>query len=156
MTTDHASALREHGIYVTAPRLAVLRAIDENPHASASTLVDAVRADIGSVSRQSVQDTLETLTALGMVRQIQPMGSPARYESRTGDNHHHVICRDCGAVEDVDCAVSRRPCLTASESHGYAIDEAEVLYWGTCPRCQRRPTRSRNHEPSTTDRGEPR
>ena len=138
MTTDHASALREHGIYVTAPRLAVLRAIDENPHASASTLVDAVRADIGSVSRQSVQDTLETLTALGMVRQIQPMGSPARYESRTGDNHHHVICRSCGRVEDVDCAKGEMPCLTAFDAKGFAIDEADVTYWGICPECQKR------------------
>ena len=136
MFVDHTSLLRSQGIYVTAPRLATLRAVVDQPHASADVIVGTVRSEIGSVSRQSVYDTLNTLTELGLLRRIQPMGSPARYESRIGDNHHHVICRSCGCIEDVDCAVNVRPCLTASESHGFEIDEAEVIYWGLCPSCR--------------------
>ena len=136
MFADHTSLLRAKGVYVTAPRLATLRAIGERPHQSADAIVATVRNEIGSVSRQSVYDTLNTLTELGLLRRIQPMGSPARYETRTGDNHHHVICRSCGCIEDVDCAVNVRPCLTASESHGFEIDEAEVIYWGVCPSCR--------------------
>jgi Fur family transcriptional regulator, stress-responsive regulator len=142
---DPAAALRAHGAYVTAQRLAVLRVVDARPHIAAEHVLRGVRNEIGVISRQAVYDTLNTLTDLGLVRRIQPLGSPARYETRTGDNHHHVICRGCGRVEDVDCAVGARPCLTASEDHGFTIDEAEVLYWGRCPSCLEqtdpRPTR---------------
>ena len=137
MPTDPATLLREHGVYVTAQRLAVLRAVGEHPHTTADVVLQAVRDEIGTISRQSVFDALNTLSELGLLRRIQPSGSPARYETRTGDNHHHLICRTCGRVEDVDCAVGARPCLTASESYGFEIDEAEVLYWGHCPSCQR-------------------
>ncbi|HAP76550.1 MAG TPA: transcriptional repressor [Acidimicrobiaceae bacterium] len=136
MHSDHAAALRQQGIYVTAQRLSVLQAVGGRPHATADQVLQAVRGDIGTISRQSVFDTLNTLTDLGLLRRIQPMGSPARYEGRTGDNHHHLICRTCGQVADVDCAVGARPCLTASDDHGYVIDEAEVIYWGYCPSCQ--------------------
>jgi Fur family ferric uptake transcriptional regulator len=135
-SVDPAAALREHGIYVTAQRLAVMHAVAAAPHGTADAIVQAVRDEIGAVSRQAVYDTLNTLTTLGLLRRIQPMGSPARYENRTGDNHHHVICRTCGRVEDVDCAVGSRPCLTANDDHGFAIDEAEVVYWGDCPTCR--------------------
>ena len=121
---------------MTAQRLAILRAVDERPHGTADELLEGVRNEIGSISRQSVYDTLNTLSEFGLLNRIQPMGSPARYETRTGDNHHHLICRDCGRVEDVDCAVGARPCLSASENHGFDIDEAEVIYWGYCPTCK--------------------
>ena len=128
---------------MTAQRLAVLRAVQSNPHAAADDVVDIVRRDIGSISRQSVYDTLNSLSERGLLRRIQPMGSPARYEDRVADNHHHLICRQCNKVVDVDCAVGERPCLTASDAQGFAIDEAEVIYWGVCPECQRgRPTNS--------------
>lgn len=128
---------------MTAQRLAVLRAVQSNPHAAADDVVDVVRRDIGSISRQSVYDTLNSLSERGLLRRIQPMGSPARYEDRVADNHHHLICRQCNKVVDVDCAVGERPCLTASDAQGFAIDEAEVIYWGVCPECQRgRPTNS--------------
>ena len=128
---------------MTAQRLAVLRAVQSNPHAAADDVVDIVRRDIGSISRQSVYDTLNSLSERGLLRRIQPMGSPARYEDRVADNHHHLICRRCNKVVDVDCAVGERPCLTASDAQGFAIDEAEVIYWGVCPECQRgRPTNS--------------
>jgi len=128
---------------VTAQRLAVLRAVQSNPHAAADDVVDIVRRDIGSISRQSVYDTLNSLSERGLLRRIQPMGSPARYEDRVADNHHHLICRQCNKVVDVDCAVGERPCLTASDAQGFAIDEAEVIYWGVCPECRRgRPTNS--------------
>ena len=136
MHLDPANLLRQHGIYVTAQRLAVLGVVGPNPHLTADAVLQGVRASIGSISRQSVYDTLNTLTELGLLHRIQPAGSPARYETRTGDNHHHVVCRDCGRVDDVDCAVGRRPCLTANETHGFVIDEAEVVYWGRCPECQ--------------------
>ena len=136
MDTGPAHQLREQGIYVTAQRLAVLRVVRAQPHATAEDVLHGVRLEIGSISRQSVYDTLNTLSELGLLRRIQPMGSPARYESRTGDNHHHVICRGCGRVEDVDCAVGDRPCLTASDAHGFDIDEADVVYWGRCPECR--------------------
>jgi Fur family ferric uptake transcriptional regulator len=122
---------------VTAQRLGVLRAVSAHPHATADEVHDLVRADIGAVSRQAVYDALGTLTDVGLVRRIQPARSPARYEGRVGDNHHHLVCRSCGRTVDVDCAVGRRPCLTAKDDHGYVIDEAEVIYWGTCPACQR-------------------
>lgn len=135
MIADHAHQLREQGIYVTAQRLAVLRVVGAQPHASAEAVLQGVREEIGSISRQSVYDALNTLSDVGLLRRIQPMGSTVRYETRTRDNHHHVICRSCGRAEDVDCAVGQRPCLTASEAHGFDIDEAEVIYWGRCPDC---------------------
>lgn len=134
-TTDHEQLLRDAALRVTRPRLAVLRAVHAAPHADTDTLIGAVRADLGEVSHQAVYDVLRALTTAGLVRRIQPTGSVARYEARVGDNHHHVVCRSCGTVADVDCAVGDVPCLTASEDHGYVIDEAEVVYWGTCPAC---------------------
>ncbi len=134
---DHATdALRQHGLSVTAQRLALLGAVHSNPHATADELHREVTAELASVSRQSVYNSLAALSEVGMVRRIQPAGSSTRYEARVGDNHHHVICRSCGAAHDVDCAVGTRPCLEASDSGGYSIDEAEVIYWGLCPDCQ--------------------
>jgi Fur family ferric uptake transcriptional regulator len=129
------SRLRAAGLRVTQPRIAVLRAVDAHPHADTDTIVRAARTALGAVSVQAVYDVLRALAAAGLVRRIEPAGSPARYESRVGDNHHHVVCRLCGAIADVDCAVGERPCLDASDSHGFTIDEAEVTYWGTCPTC---------------------
>ncbi len=136
MLSKYADALREHGIVVTAQRLAVLRAVTRAPHSTADQVAGLARADIGSISKQSVYDTLNSFVERGIVRRIQPIGSPALYEDRVGDNHHHVMCRSCGAVGDVDCAVGERPCLHASETHGFAIDEADVTYWGLCPQCR--------------------
>jgi len=133
---DPRALLREQGIQVTAQRLAVLRAVATQPHATADTLIDLARSEIGSISRQSVYDTLAVLVEVGLIRRIQPVGSAARYEDRVGDNHHHVICRECGELADVDCAVGSAPCLTAVDDAGYQIDEAEVAYWGRCPTCQ--------------------
>jgi len=127
--------LRKHGVQVTAQRLAIMAAVTQRPHATADQLTDDVRAIIGSISRQAVYDTLGVLTDKHLIRRIQPAGSAARYEDRVGDNHHHLICRDCGATVDIDCAVDAEPCLTASDGHGYVIDEAEVVYWGRCPSC---------------------
>jgi Fur family ferric uptake transcriptional regulator len=133
------SALRAARLRVTGPRVAVLRAVHAHPHADTDTLIDAARADLGEVSKQAVYDVLRALTDAGLVRRIEPSGSVARYESRVGDNHHHVVCRSCGSIEDVDCAVSHTPCLTASDDHGFLIDEAEVVYWGICPTCTASP-----------------
>jgi Fe2+ or Zn2+ uptake regulation protein len=119
---------------VTRPRVAVLAVVHEHPHADTDSIVGMVREDLGEVSTQAIYDVLRALTAAGLVRRIQPAGSVARYESRVGDNHHHVVCRSCGAIADVDCAVEP-PCLTPSDDHGYVIDEAEVVYWGLCPAC---------------------
>ncbi len=127
--------IRASDLRVTRPRVAVLSAVHEHPHADTDTLISAVRADVGEVSHQAVYDVLRALTGAGLVRRIQPSGSVSRYEARVGDNHHHVVCRSCGSVADVDCAHGAAPCLVASDSHGYAIDEAEVIYWGTCPDC---------------------
>ncbi|MBN9108882.1 MAG: transcriptional repressor [Pseudonocardia sp.] len=135
MTADHERMLREASLRVTRPRVAVLSAVHDEPHADTASIIGAVRTELGEVSHQAVYDVLRALTAAGLVRCIQPPGSPARYESRVGDNHHHVVCRSCGAVADVDCAVGATPCLTASDSHGFAIDEAEVVYRGLCPAC---------------------
>ena len=132
---DNDALLRRHGLQVTAQRLAVLRAVSERPHRTADDICDAVRAEIGAISRQAVYDALATFTDRGLVRRIQPAVSPARYESRVGDNHHHLICRTCNRMVDVDCAVGDTPCLTASDDWGYEIDEAEVIYWGRCPEC---------------------
>jgi Fur family transcriptional regulator, stress-responsive regulator len=128
--------LRERGVYVTAQRIAVLQAVAARPHATADEVLQQVRTQIGAISRQSVYDTLNTLTELELLRRIQPMGSPARYEDRTGDNHHHLVCRECDRVVDIDCAVGARPCLQANDDHGFEIDEAEVVYWGRCPECR--------------------
>ena len=134
-SSDAASLLREHGVQVTAQRLAVLRAVSGRPHCTADDVAVDVRAEIGAISRQSVYDALGILSEKRLIRRIQPAGSPALYEDRIGDNHHHVICRTCGKTVDVDCAVGDTPCLTAADDSGYQIDEAEVIYWGTCPEC---------------------
>ena len=135
---DAKRLLRRHGLQVTAQRLALLRAVSTHPHATADELADDVRGSIGSISRQAVYDTLGTLVERGLARRIQPAGSAARYEDRVGDNHHHLVCRACGVMVDVDCAVGEAPCLTAADDHGFAIDEAEIVYWGYCPGCRRR------------------
>ena len=136
MTTDDAAQLlRGRGVRVTAQRVAVLQAVAARPHLTADEVDRAVRDELGTVSRQAVYDVLGTLSEHGLVRRIQPAGSPARYEDRVGDNHHHLICRSCGRTVDVDCAVGVRPCLTASDDAGFEIDEAEVIYWGRCPDC---------------------
>lgn len=132
---DPAVRLRSHGLHVTAQRLAVLRAVPDRPHSTADDIDKVVRAEIGAISRQAVYDVLGTLTEKGLLRRIQPAGSPARYEDRVGDNHHHLICRGCRRMVDVDCAVGHTPCLTAADDAGYEIDEAEVVYWGRCPEC---------------------
>jgi Fur family ferric uptake transcriptional regulator len=133
---DPAQRLRGRGLQVTAQRLAVLRAVARRPHATADEIEALVRADIGAISRQAVYDALGALTESGLLRRIQPARSPARYEDRVDDNHHHLVCRVCGRTVDIDCAVGRAPCLEANDDHGYSIDEAEVIYWGRCPSCQ--------------------
>ncbi len=135
MTSDPASLLRDHGVPITAQRLAVLRAVSNRPHATADALAEDVRAQIGAISRQAVYNALGMLAEKGLIRRIQPAGSAALYEDRVGDNHHHLICRTCGTTADVDCAVGNAPCLSASDNSGFHIDEAEVIYWGTCPEC---------------------
>lgn len=135
MFTDPADLLRQHGIQVTAQRLAVMRAVGSQPHISAEGIADVVRQEIGTISRQSVYDALTVLVTEGLIRRIQPAGSAARFEARVGDNHHHVICRVCGQMSDVDCAVGAAPCLTAADALGFEIDEAEVIYWGRCRDC---------------------
>ena len=132
---DEAALLRRHGVQVSAQRLAVLRAVSDRPHSTADDIDKVVRAEIGAISRQAVYDALGTFTDKGLLRRIQPARSPARYEVRVGDNHHHLICRTCNRVVDVDCAVGYTPCLTAADDSGYEIDEAEVIYWGRCPEC---------------------
>jgi Fur family transcriptional regulator, stress-responsive regulator len=127
--------LRGASLRVTRPRVAVLGAVHAHPHADTQSLVGVVRGELGEVSQQAVYDVLGALTDAGLVRRIHPPGSVARYESRVGDNHHHVVCRSCGVIADVDCAVGSSPCLTASDDHGFAIDEAEVIYWGLCSDC---------------------
>jgi Fe2+ or Zn2+ uptake regulation protein len=133
--TELERMLRGASLHVTRPRVAVLSAVHEHPHADTQSLVGTVRAQLGEVSQQAVYDVLNALTDAGLVRRIHPPGSVARYESRVGDNHHHVVCRSCGVIADVDCAVGSSPCLTASDDHGFAIDEAEVIYWGLCSDC---------------------
>ncbi|POM24398.1 Transcriptional regulator FurA [Actinomadura rubteroloni] len=134
-TSDFERMLRAAALRVTRPRVAVLGAVDAHPHADTDTIIAAVRRDLPKVSHQAVYDSLHTLTEAGLVRRIQPNGSLARYEARVGDNHHHVVCRSCGAIADADCAVGAAPCLMASDDRGYSIDEAEVIYWGLCPDC---------------------
>ncbi len=132
---DGAALLRSRGLQVTAQRLAVLRAVSERPHSTADDIDKVVRSELGTISRQAVYDALAALTDKSLLRRIQPAGSPARYEDRVGDNHHHLICRTCNRMVDVDCAVGDTPCLTAADDAGYEIDEAEVVYWGRCPEC---------------------
>ena len=127
--------LREAQLRVTRPRIAVLDLLERHPHADADTIAREARTGLGKVSTQAIYDVLSALTAAGLVRRIEPAGSPARYELRVGDNHHHLVCRSCGTIVDVDCAVGDRPCLHASDDHGFEIDEAEVIYWGRCPAC---------------------
>jgi Fur family ferric uptake transcriptional regulator len=134
-TIDFESMLRGAALHVTRPRVAVLTAVHEHPHGDTDTIIRLVRQDIGAVSTQAVYDVLRALTTAGLIRRIEPAGSVARYEARVSDNHHHVVCRSCGAIADVDCAVGSAPCLTASDNHGFTIDEAEVTYWGLCPDC---------------------
>src|SRR5688572_4546686 len=171
MASEPADLFRQRGIQVTAQRLAVFRAVSSQPHITADAVADVVRAEIGAISLQSVYDALALLVTEGLIRRIQPAGSPARFEDRVGDNHHHLICRVCGRLVDIDCATGSAPCLTASDDMGYEIDEAEVAYWGRCPECvaqSRAPSspeppalRRRNRQrsestdgPSATDRKE--
>ena len=161
MHPDPAQLFRAHRVHVTAQRIAVLRAVAGNPHCTADDVAEQVRTELGTISRQAVYDVLGLLAEKGIIRRIQPAGSPARYEDRVGDNHHHLICRTCGKTVDVNCAVGYTPCLTASHDAGYLIDEAEVIYWGTCPDCltasgetrhghkpaeSRNPIRTRQHD----------
>ncbi|WP_159930211.1 MULTISPECIES: Fur family transcriptional regulator [Nocardia] len=133
--SEFQQMLRGVSLRVTRPRVAVLSAVHDHPNADTESIIRAVRSDLPEVSHQTVYDSLNALTATGLVRRIQPSGSVARYESRVGDNHHHVVCRACGVIADVDCAIGDAPCLTASDDSGFSIDEAEVIYWGLCPAC---------------------
>jgi Fur family ferric uptake transcriptional regulator len=150
VTVLSADVLRQHGLQATAQRVAVLGAVSATPHLTADDVVALAQTQIGTISRQAVYDALGVLVEKGLIRRIQPVGSAARYEDRVNDNHHHLICRSCGRVVDVDCAVGSAPCLTAADDMGYEIDEAEVAYWGRCPQCQledhsaRRVGRTRN------------
>jgi Fur family ferric uptake transcriptional regulator len=134
-TSDFERTLRGAALRVTRPRVAVLSAVHAHPHADTDSIIGAVRRDLGGVSHQAVYDVLRALTAAGLLRRIEPAGFVARYESRVGDNHHHVVCRSCGVIADVDCAVGDTPCLTATDNRGFSIDQAEVTYWGLCPDC---------------------
>ena len=137
--SDLQQTLREAGLRVTRPRVAVLDAVHAEPHADTDSIIRTTRHHLPDVSHQAVYDVLRALTDAGLVRRIQPARSVARYEARVGDNHHHVVCRSCGAIADVDCAVGEAPCLAAGTDHGFSIDEAEIVFWGTCPSC---PTQS--------------
>lgn len=132
---DLEATLRSASLRVTRPRLATLAAVHEHPHVDTETVIQLVRAEAGPVSHQAVYDVLRALTTAGLIRRIQPAGATARYEARIGDNHHHVVCRSCGLIADVDCAVGQAPCLVPSQDHGFVIDEAEVVFWGLCPTC---------------------
>ncbi|WP_311199614.1 Fur family transcriptional regulator [Brevibacterium casei] len=144
---DYSATLRSSSLRVTKQRVAVLAAVDTHPHADTETVIRSVRESLPDVSHQAVYDSLHTLTAVGLVRSIQPSGSVAKYERRIGDNHHHLVCRSCGLIVDVDCTVGRAPCLSPSHDHGFAVDQAEVTFWGLCPDC-----RSGSEGPS--DRGD--
>lgn len=139
MAVAPAELLREHGVQVTAQRLAVLRAVSTTPHVTADAIAESVRGEIGAISRQAVYDALGVLVDKGIIRRIQPAGSPARYEDRIGDNHHHLVCRACGRLADVDCATGETPCLVPVDDGDFVVDEAEVIYWGHCPQCQAEP-----------------
>ncbi len=151
--SDVASMVRGAGLRVTRPRVAVLAAVHDLPHATTESIIAAARRELPRVSHQAVYGVLAALTDAGLVRRIQPMGSLTRYEARVGDNHHHLVCRSCGDIVDVDCAVGEAACLTASADAGYEIDEAEVIYWGRCPRCSR--TAPENLHRSAAQRGTP-
>ncbi|EWM19447.1 fur-family transcriptional regulator, ferric uptake regulator [Kutzneria sp. 744] len=138
-SSDYERMLRRAALRVTRPRVAVLTAVHAHPHADTDTILGAVRTDAGEVSHQAIYDVLKVLTNARLIRRIQPAGHVARYESRVGDNHHHVVCRACGVIADADCAVGSAPCLTASDEHGFVIDEAEVIYWGQCSDCAAAP-----------------
>jgi Fe2+ or Zn2+ uptake regulation protein len=154
-TQELERALRGASLRVTGPRVAVLRAVHDHPHAGTDSIIGIVRERLGvAVSLQAVYDVLRALTAAGLVRRIQPAGSVARYEARVGDNHHHVVCRSCGAIADVDCAAGYTPCLTAAGNSGYEIDEAEVIYWGLCPECAAAAFPDKSDEPGRTTRQE--
>jgi Fur family transcriptional regulator, stress-responsive regulator len=148
-SADKAALLRERGVQVTAQRLAVLRAVSDRPHRTAAEIATAVRSEIGAISLQAVYDALATLSEKRIIRQIQPARSPARYEDRVEDNHHHLICRTCGRMIDVDCALGETPCLTAAQDFGYEIDEAEVIYWGRCPECAAASARTNDRQNQT-------
>jgi len=154
-TAELEGMLRQVALRVTRPRVAVLAAVHDHPHADTDSLIDVVRRHSGEVSHQAVYDVLRALTDTGLVRRFQPAGSVARYEARVGDNHHHVVCRSCGAIADVDCAVGHAPCLTADDDAGFAIDEAEVIYWGRCSNCQSLTTVHRSADRSAPQRGTP-
>jgi Fe2+ or Zn2+ uptake regulation protein len=139
MLVEPADLLRRHGLQVTAQRVAVLRAISASPHVTADVVAEIVRADIGAISRRAVYDAVGVLADQGVLRRIQPAGSAARYETRVGDNHHHLVCRTCGRLDDVDCAVGAAPCLEPADDAGYELDEAEVIYWGVCQTCREAP-----------------
>lgn len=147
MSSTHAELLRAADLRVTAPRLAVLAEVEAHPHATADTIRQAVRDRLGTVSTQAVYDVLHALTDARILRRIEPDGSPGRFELYRGDNHHHVVCRRCGAIDDVPCAVGEAPCLHASDDHGFAIEAAEVIYWGICPACQTEGADSQTREP---------
>ena len=148
---DPKELMRRHGVHVTAQRLAVLKAVANRPHCTADQVAEAARGAIGSISRQAVYDSLAILVEKGVIRRIQPAHSPARFENRVGDNHHHLICRACGKMIDVDCVVGSAPCLTAADDSGYVIDEAEVIFWGRCPECQKQ-TNDQDEPVSRKDR----
>jgi Fur family ferric uptake transcriptional regulator len=148
--SEYERMLRGAALRVTRPRLAVLSAVHAHPHADTDSVIGAVRTSLGDVSHQAVYDVLRALTAAGLVRRIQPAGSVARYEARVGDNHHHAVCRSCGAIADVDCAVGHVPCLTANDDAGFAIDEAEVIYWGRCAACAAAERTTGQQEPATS------
>jgi Fur family transcriptional regulator, stress-responsive regulator len=143
MARDHVRTLREHDLQVTAQRVAVIRAVSERPHGTANEIIDDVRREIGAISRQSVYDTLGLLTERNIIRRIQPAGSSARFEDRVGDNHHHLICRSCDRLIDVDCAAGETPCLAPVDAGDFVVHEAEVTYWGMCPTC-----REHEHDPA--------
>ena len=153
MLVNPAERLRQQGFKVTAQRLAVMRAVSGRPHLTADEVVEVVRADIGTISRRAVYDAVGVLADMGLLRRIQPAGSAARYEDRVGDNHHHLICRTCGRMVDVDCAVGAAPCLTAADDAGYEIDEAEVIYWGRCPTCRSSRHRRASKSAHISERG---
>jgi Fur family transcriptional regulator, stress-responsive regulator len=148
--SDPADLLRRHGVQVTAQRLAVLEAVSKRPHGTTDEIEEIVRVEIGAISRQAVYDALGVLSDKGLIRRIQPARSPARYEDRVDDNHHHLVCRTCGATVDVPCAVGNKPCLEAAEDNGFIVDEAEVIYWGTCPVCQKASRRQARKRPEVS------
>lgn len=146
-TADYEHMLRATALRVTRPRVAVLSAVHGHPHADTDSVINTVRGQLPTVSHQAVYDVLRALTSVGLLRRIQPTGSVARYEARVGDNHHHVVCRACGVLSDIDCVVGAAPCLTESDGHGFAIDEAEVIFWGLCPACTPDSVPEQAHDP---------